>query len=237
MKVYRKLRINIAFIRNNFIQLGILKLLTIYWHKFILKRILSLKLKSIIKKYYLGNASNEIDASKYLDLDTWVLENLGRIFQLGLNAKKGLSILDISTGCGYFPYIANYFGNNAEGTDLPDCEVYNETTSELRLKRQICEITAFNKIEIEGRYDLITGYMICFNNHSKPDLWHIDEWQFFLRNLVDNHLSQEGEIFFSFNPEKPEEPVSQGLLDYFSSKQAIVTLDSVFFDKNALKNI
>ena len=83
----------------------------------------------------------------------------------------------------------------------------------------------------------IQCYMICFNNHSKPDLWHIDEWQFFLRNLVDNHLSQEGEIFFSFNPEKPEEPVSQGLLDYFSSKQAIVTLDSVFFDKNALKNI
>lgn len=237
MKIFSQLKINLAFIKANVSRFSFSQFISIYWYKFILKKELSQKLKLIREKYYFGNALNQIDASKYLNLDTWVLENLGRIYSLGLNKESGLRTLDISTGCGYLPFIARYFGNDAEATDLPDCEVYNETISALGIKRQICEITSFKKLTIEGRYDLITAYMICFNKHALPDVWHINEWEYFLKNLREHHLTQDGEIFLSFNPEKVEEPVNPTLLEYFSSKKAFVTADSVFFNKSSLKNI
>ena len=218
MRIYSQLKINLAFIKANLYRFSFSQFISIYWYKFILKKELSHQLKSIREKYYFGNALNEVDPSKYFNIDTWVLENLGRIYCLGLNKKNGLRTLDISTGCGYLPFIARFFGNDAEATDLPDCEVYNETISALDIKRQICEITSFIKTLSQSGQKYI-------------------EWEYFLKNLKEHHLTQDGEIFLSFNPEKAEEPVNPELLDYFSSKKAFVTDDSVFFNKSSIKNI
>ena len=44
---------------------------------------------------------------KYLNYSFWIFENLIRIFDLKLDKSKGLTILDIGCGPGYFIYIAN----------------------------------------------------------------------------------------------------------------------------------
>ena len=186
-----------------------------------IKRILNEKVAIIADKYRIDNP--DISYHKYLDINYWLFENMRRFYALGLHEEKNkLEILDIGTGTGYFPFVCKYFGHEAEALDIPNNDMYNDIIKELGIKRYDRFILPFNLIKIEKRYDLITSYMICFNCHKQPNLWHIPEWEYFLNSLYKNNLNPGGEVFLSFNTEKTEEPVSDELLAYFSKTMLLL---------------
>ena len=61
-------------------------------------------------------------------------------YELGLHrSPPRRKVLDLGTGCGYFPYICNYFGHTTVTTDLDAVPMYDEITEFLRLdKRVLC---------------------------------------------------------------------------------------------------
>lgn len=179
------------------------------------------RLSGIMEEYRLKNPG--IAYQKYLDLDYWVLECMRRFYRLGLHKESaGKKILDLGTGAGYFPFVCNYYGHRAEALDVPDNEMYNNTIRALGINRYQQYIRAFKDLDIIDRYDLITGFMICFNNHKTPQVWHIKEWDFFLKSIAEKNLNKGGNLFFSFNAESEEEPVSRELLGYFSNHQGVI---------------
>lgn len=187
-------------------------------YKFLKKEIRE-RLSKIITRYQIENPG--IAYQKYLDVDLWVLECLRRVYNLELHKAKGkLSILDLGTGAGYFPFICNYYGHHAEALDIPDNEMYNQVIQALGIKRFSQYITPFKDLDVPVKYDLITGYMICFNNHKTPEVWHIKEWEYFLKSVCKNQLKPGGALFLSFNAEREDEPIDKRLLDYFKENNA-----------------
>jgi hypothetical protein len=152
---------------------------------------------------------------KYLDVDVWVYESLRRAFHLGLQRPGPRKrILDLGTGAGYFPYICRYYGHIPEALDIPDNEMYNQIIVRLGIKRYSQYIQKFESLHIKSRYDLVTAFMICFNNHKTPEVWHIEEWDFFLSHLSKENIDPGGTIFLLFNAESEEEPVNPDLLQF-----------------------
>ena len=44
--------------------------------------------------------------------------------------------------------------------------------------------------------------MVCFNNHFEDDCWGPSEWEFFLRDVLDNVLKPGGRLLLELNPER-----------------------------------
>ena len=106
---------------------------------------------------------------KYLNYKFWLKESLIRFYKLGLHRDEKKTILDIGTGTGYFPFICNEFSHAGFCLDVPDNELYDQITDSLGLikfKRYI-KIFELLKLNTNERFDLVTAYMICFNNHKK----------------------------------------------------------------------
>jgi len=140
---------------------------------------------------------------KYLNYSFWIFENLIRIFDLKLDKSKGLTILDIGCGPGYFIYIANYFGHQAEGLDLQSNEIYNFLIQELSLSRTTKEIKSFEELGLfkEKNFDLITAFMICFDCHGTEKSWNKADWRFFIDDLTNSYLKTNGKIILGLNPD------------------------------------
>ncbi len=181
------------------------------------RRELAERLGAISVRYRAGSEEDVLAASKYLDLNFWVLENVGRLFRLHLQEGRPRRVLDIGTGCGYFPYLCRSAGHQAECVDLDSEPLYNDVIATLGLKRHVRRIQKYEPLGIDGPFDLVTAFMICFNEHKQPGLWHIPEWKFFLDD-VETRLNPGGKIFLSFNAETAAEPVNPELLRYLASR-------------------
>ena len=138
--------------------------------------------------------------SKYLNIREWLLDKLTYFHLLGLHKVRGLRILDLGTGAGYFPYICAFYGHRAVALDLDIIPMYNELCQFLRVDRRTYKIVRFEKLPDFGtRFDLVTGFMIKFNQHDLPDQWGVNEWSFILDDLVGNQLAPSGRIFLALN--------------------------------------
>lgn len=162
-----------------------------------IKKILGKKLE----KYKLANPGKLPE--KYLNYSFWIFENLLRAFDLKLYKKQGLKILDIGCGPGYFVYIANYFGNYAEGLDLPSNEIYNLLIKELSIYRHIKEIKTSEalNLNLDRDFDFITAFMICFDGHGTDQTWKKSDWMFFIDDIQKNYLKVNGKIVLGLNPD------------------------------------
>ncbi len=198
---------------------------------FTLKKRLGHDMSLIAGRYKVDNPG--ISFQKYLEIDYWLFENMRRCYVLGLhNKNRNLKILDIGTGTAYFPFICKYYGHDVEALDVADNEMYNEIVNRLGIKRYDQYISAFSDLVTDNRYDLITAFMICFNCHKQPALWHIEEWEHFLTSIHEKNLKPGGEVHLSFNTESAEEPVSRDLLAYFSAHNAEVVGTEVHIKSN-----
>jgi len=170
------------------------------------------------------------DWPKYLDLDRWIGVNIRRIRQLELDVARPKQILDLGCGAGYFLYIAQLLGHSGIGLDMDRLSMFREITQLLGVRRVVQRIDAFRPLPNFGqKFDVITAFMICFNNHKMPALWGVPEWEFFLDDLAKN-LNARGRVWLELNQEYDETFYTPQLKEFFKKRGAKIDEQKVIFN-------
>lgn len=183
------------------------------------------KFESIRTRYAVENPGQAWP--KYLDIDYWMRINLRRVRQLGLDYGPRRDILDLGSGAGYFLYLCKWLGHRPVGLDIDTAPLYPEMARLLELERVVWRIEAFAGLPDLGRkFDLISAFMICFNNHKQPGLWGPREWEFFLNDAA-RQLKPRGRIFLHLNQEWDGTFLSEELRQFFVERGARIRLDTV----------
>jgi len=159
------------------------------------------------------------DARKFLDLDHWLEVNLQRAQSLGLFQAVGCHILDLGSGTGLFLFVCDTLGHHAIGVDLPSAEhpqperdIFTEMPPAFGIQVVREKIESFRSLNVSGKFDLITSFMVCFNNHKLENEWGLREWDFFTRNLL-SRLNPGGRLALRLNHHE-EKFGPRGYLDY-----------------------
>jgi SAM-dependent methyltransferase len=182
----------------------------------------------IRKKYAVANPG--ADWPKYLDLDRWIGINVRRIRQIELDLARPKRILDLGCGAGYFLYIAQLLGHSGLGLDMDRLSMFREVTRLLGVRRAVQRIDAFRPLPDFGqKFDLITAFMICFNNHKMPGLWKVPEWEFFLDDLA-KHLTPRGRVWLELNQEYDGTFYTPELKEFFQKRGARINEQKVIFN-------
>lgn len=160
---------------------------------------------------------DENDARKFLNLDWWLNANLSRIFCLGLHKQKSLKVLDLGSGPGLFAFVCKCAGHEVLGVDLPEHEletpereVYTIMPRIFRVQTERKRIAPFQPVTLSGQYDLITGFLVSFNNHRIRDEWRKQEWEYFINDILPS-LRPGGRLVIQLN----EHAERYGALEYF----------------------
>jgi len=186
------------------------------------------KFEQIYDRYAVDDPGE--DWPKYLDLPRWIDINIRRIRDVELDLVTRKRILDLGCGAGYFAYIAQLLGHKVVGLDLDDLPMFGESTQMLGVRRVIWRVQPFVPLpDLGDKFDLVTAFMICFNNHKMPDLWGMSEWEFFLDDLAQ-HLSPRGRVWLEFNMEWDGTFYTPQLRDYFESRGAKIDNQKVIFN-------
>jgi SAM-dependent methyltransferase len=172
------------------------------------------------------------DWPKYLDLDRWIGVNIRRIRQLELDLARPKRILDLGCGAGYFLYIAQLLGHSGIGLDMDRLPMFREITRLLGVRRVVQQIQAFRPLPSFGqKFDVITAFMICFNNHKMPGLWGVPEWEFFLDDLA-KHLKSRGRVWLELNEEYDETFYTPQLKEFFQKRGAKIDEQKIIFNSS-----
>jgi SAM-dependent methyltransferase len=172
------------------------------------------------------------DWPKYLDLDRWIGVNIRRIRQLELDLARPKQILDLGCGAGYFLYIAQLVGHSGVGLDMDRLAMFREITRLLGVRRVVQRIQAFRPLPNFGqKFDLITAFMICFNNHKMPGLWGVPEWEFFLNDLA-KYLKPRGRIWLELNQEYDGTFYTAQLKEFFRKRGAKIDEQKVILNSS-----
>lgn len=157
------------------------------------------------------------DACKFLSLDFWLRENIHRALRVKLHRREPSAVLDLGCGSGLFPFVCRFFGHTAVGLDKPinycrpdEAIVYSLMTNTLQVSVNRSMIEAFTPMEVVDTYDVITAFMICFNDHQQSTEWGRSEWIYFLADAA-SHLRPKGSLYLALNPHHER----YGSLKYF----------------------
>jgi len=108
--------------------------------------------------------------------------------------------------------------------------MFREVTRLLGVRRVVQRIEAFRPLPDFGqKFDLVTAFMICFNNHKMPDLWNVPEWEFFLNDLA-KHLTPRGRVWLELNQEYDGSFYTPGLKEFFQRRGARINEQKVIFN-------
>ena len=122
---------------------------------------------------------------KYQDrFEHSLVRNAERVYTLELQKSKGLRILDLGCGFGYFMLGAKYLGHHPVGLDLSD-PYFNEVTRILGLQKVVHRIEPFQPLPDlpGGPFNLVTAFATMFDNAGLEGQWGLKEWKYFLRDL------------------------------------------------------
>lgn len=209
------------------------KLKTVYKLKRDIKRVLAKvdheKFNAVRKKY--KDVAPDPGYSKYLNIEFWMNRNMWHVFILGLDKSSPKNILDIGTGNGYFPFICKYYGHTVRTIDIWTDPMFNELIETLKLDRRDYEIKNLTPVPpFDIKFDVITGFMVCFNGHHSPNLWTSKEWDFFLRDMATNHCNPGAEAYFTLNEERDTLLwYTDELYNWFIASGAEVDTERVYF--------
>jgi SAM-dependent methyltransferase len=170
------------------------------------------------------------DWPKYLNLERWIDINIRRIREIELDLTRRKRILDLGCGAGYFLHIAQLLGHKGLGLDVDYVPMFAEITSLLGVRRVISRIEPFTPLpDLGEEFDLITAFMICFNNHKQPNLWDVPEWEFFLDDLA-KYLTPRGRVWLELNREYDETFYTPELQEFFALRGAKIDEHKVIFN-------
>ncbi|TMP94490.1 MAG: hypothetical protein E6L08_03635 [Verrucomicrobia bacterium] len=167
---------------------------------------------------------------KYLDLDRWIDINIRRIREIELDLARRKRILDLGCGAGYFLYIAQLLGHSGLGLDVDYVPMFADITRLLGVRRVIQRIQAFEPLpDLGAKFNLVTAFMICFNNHKQADLWGVAEWEFFLDDLA-RHLAPRGRVWLELNREYDGTFYTPELREFFQRRGATIDEHKIIFN-------
>jgi SAM-dependent methyltransferase len=163
------------------------------------------KLNAVRQIHAAGISDQDLRATKtqlkYLDPLRQLRRNLRRAYELNLHGRPALNILDLGCGSGYFLKVCEALGHAVTGFDLDESDIYRDLIAVLGIRRITGRILAYEPTPgIEERYDLVTAFAICFNNHNEPEPWGCGEWEYFLRDTTSRFLKPEGKLILKLNP-------------------------------------
>jgi SAM-dependent methyltransferase len=181
----------------------------------------------IRQRYAVANPG--ADWPKYLDLERWIGINIRRIRALELDLSRPKRILDLGCGAGYFLYIAQLLGHSGLGLDIDRVSMFREVTRLLSVHRVVQRIDAFRPLpDLGQKFNLITAFMICFNDHKMPGLWQVPEWEFFLDDLA-KHLTPRGRVWLELNQEYDGTFYTPELKKFFQKRGARINEHKIIF--------
>lgn len=148
------------------------------------------------------NNTRIFDYDKYID-------NFDDRFIWSLNLYKNIknskfkTVLDIGTGMGYIPYIFMHNGYKVSSFDMKGCsDIFDKSCDILNVDKKDYTIKKYTKIiNFNKKFDLINASLISFNEHREKTFWRRKEWIYFLDDIYQNHLSNEGVLYLGFNSE------------------------------------
>jgi len=153
-------------------------------------------------------------SSKYFDFDYWLRVNILRAVALGLNSGSRKRVLDLGCGPGWFLAVCKFHAHEVNGFDLPYCDmckedggVYMQLNRMLGVDKDIRRgrISSFSPLRVDGKFDVITAFMVCFNNHKSEQTWKAEQWKFFLED-IKGHLKAGGTFRMELNPDQRSYP-------------------------------
>ena len=146
---------------------------------------------------------------KYLNVPYWLSLNVARALSLGLNRSKPLSVLDVGSGFGYFPYAAHFYGHEVVAIDVPGDVLFDKASEFLGVDRRFHVIKPKTKLpKFDTKFDLVTAFQVCFNGHHAGEDWGREAWDFFLKDIFKHHMNEGGRVYLELN----WSPVIQGWL-------------------------
>ena len=135
----------------------------------------------------------------------------------------------VSTNLLGFLYIAQLLGHSGLGLDVDYVPMFADITRLLGVSRVIRRIRAFDPLpELGAKFDLVTAFMICFNNHKQTNLWAVAEWEFFLDDLA-RHLAPRGRVWLELNREYDGTSYTPELKTFFQRRGAMVDEHKIIF--------
>jgi hypothetical protein len=157
-----------------------------------------------------GDVGRDGNRLKYLDTPTWAGGKFDHAIRLGLHRSPPKRILDLGAGPGHFQMVAEYFGHETMGVDIPlvSCSPRVKT----HIYDDLCDFFGVCKIDhrilagaplpsFAGCFDLVTSFMTCFSLDTKLGMpWTVRDWTFFLKDLRDNVLAEGGSIYLNLTP-------------------------------------
>ena len=195
--------------------------------KRVIETIDTARFEQIRQRYAVANPG--ADWPKYLDLERWIEINIRRIRELELDLSRPKRILDLGCGAGYFLYIAQLLGHSGLGLDIDRVSMFREVTRLLSVQRVVQRIEAFRPLpDLGQKFNLITAFMICFNDHKMPGLWKVPQWEFFLDDLA-KHLTPRGRVWLELNQEYDGTFYTPELKEFFQKRGAKIDEHKIIF--------
>ncbi len=185
----------------------------------------------------LGEIKDQADIfwTKYLDVDKWLAVNIRHAEELDLLERPVADVLDLGCGAGYFLLVCRALGARTLGVDVDWDQVLNRMIGLFKLARITLTIEPQVKLPDFGRkFDLITGFMICFNFPTMETHWSVADWNFFLNDL-SNYLKPDGRVLLSLNKQADGEHYTEAIKQYFLSRGAKIKGKRVLFDHGVLQ--
>jgi len=174
--------------------------------------------------------------NRFEDIVYWIDINVERAQDLWLDRARPLRILDLGCGAGYFLYVCKQFGHEALGLDTDSEALFRATIELLNVSRAIGRIERQTPLPNLGKFDLVTAHRICFHRIGKVREgreWSLPDWKFFIDDVRDNLLRENGRLLLDFNP-RPDGSsfFTSELRDFFLSQGALLFRSKALFGKN-----
>jgi hypothetical protein len=104
----------------------------------------------------------------------------------------------------------------------------------VQIPRTIARIEAFQPLpKFDRKFDIITAYLICFNNHKSDKLWGPAEWDYFLSDVA-GHLAPNGRLWLELNREYDGSYYTPELKALFEQRRAELHSFRVVFNPGTL---
>ena len=153
-----------------------------------------------VRERYATETRQSLAWVRYLDYDAEIKREVFRAFKFGVNSAPHLRILDLGTGPGYWPLTCRHFGHDCVGIDIEE-PIFGDLAKAVGVERHVCRVTPSLDIPmLDGRYDLITGFQIAFDNtyvRTDQPAWSVHDWREFVSTAFRRWLTPNGRIILT----------------------------------------